>query len=120
MSDLKESQEPGVYDEKELCKWTKGSKASADSTQLVLIDGPKLARKIFRLGILQLVCGILMTSGVILYLGLIRAEFDPLERTVALFGCRSLDQTYRLSEVDMPFTIAAIVTAALVSHIAFE
>ncbi len=82
-----------------------------------LLDGPQLARKIFCLGIPQLVCGFLMTCGMILYLGIILGEQDSIDE---VFVRRYVMVALNVSEIDLSYTVSAIITATLVSHIVFE
>ncbi len=116
MSEFAQSQQLTVSAEKDVDIWT----TSADTAQPIgpgvepratFIDGPQLARKIFRLGIPQLVCGVLMTCGMILYLGITLVEID---RTDELFRCYRVD-SWDFSEEKLPYAIAFIVAGCLVS-----
>ncbi len=118
MSQFAQSQQPIVSSRKDIDIWT----TSADTAQPIgpgvepraaLIDGPQLARKISWLGIPQLVCGVLMTCGMILYLGIILGEIN---RTEELFGfdCYYVD-SWDITDDNLPYAIAFIVGGGLVS-----
>ncbi len=97
MSGFEQFQKPAVYSVENHNFSTSAQSDESEPLQSLLY-GPRLAKKIFRLGIIQLVGGVLMTCGMILYLGIILAE----------------DEDY------LSYTVAAIITATLVNEIAFE
>ena len=80
----------------------------------VFINGPRLGRKIFRLGVLQIVCGILMVCGMGLYVGINLGAPDDTE---ALYGCRYILEHWKFLDHYLPYppyAIPAIITSCLV------
>ena len=57
MSGFEQFQKPAVYSIDSKNAWTSARSTGGDSLES-LLDGPRLARKIFRLDITQLVCGV--------------------------------------------------------------
>ncbi len=115
MSDLADRQEP-AYSETNirlLALSTCSTRSTGVGRRAPSIDGPLLGRTISNLGILQLVCGVLMTFGMILYLGLLLGQLD---RTKELFGCYVVDN-WKFSQMHVPYSVTIVIIAGLVSLI---
>lgn len=76
-----------------------------------LINGPHLGRKIFRLGIPQIVCGILMACGMGLYVGVNLGEPNDYGD---VYECRYILSHREFYHHYLPYAVPAIITSCLV------
>ncbi len=90
--------------------------ASLDTRSTTLIHVSDLATKIYRIGLVQLIFGIFIFCGMVLYLGLILVE---MARSYSYFGenCDDIYESWIFFEVDEGYIIAAIVTGFFVSFL---
>ncbi len=85
--------------------------------EVAIINGPHLERKLFCLGIPQLVCGILIVCGLGLYVGV---NLGAMRSTEEVNGCRYIMEHWEFQYYYLPCSLAGIILACLVSLILLE